>query len=321
MQRFGPLHVLSVRRSGHLRGRAVCAKIAFLYHGDRSILEPSPPAERAGRVRKAGLFALSAVFHAVLVFAAFNSRGTYKIYDLGVKPRDAFLVPKGTFRYLPSDRISPGVPAESRRPGASPSAAAGAPSAAGSKDVPGPASGEAAGSEGGGGFKLVYPAADAKISLSQSAASIEDALAPPGLYRDYSKVDLSKAGGRGGGGGSPVVGQAVPRAKRQTSGSGVSIQLPGLDFKPWAGQVLNKIQKNWALPNGSGSAWKGEVGIRILVAKNGQVLGADLDAPTKIEILDQAALRAVQAAAPFPPLPAAYSSSSLEVYFVFRYGD
>jgi TonB family protein len=202
---------------------------------------------------------------------------------------------------------------------------AGAPSsgqAAGSGGTTGSRTGEAAGP---GGFVLRYPAADAKISLNKSAASIEDTLVPPGLYRDFSKVDLSKTEGRMdealGGGGGPGVGRAVPRAKRQTGRSAAVLKLPGVDFKPWAEEVLNKIQRNWALPLDLGSGWKGEVGVRVMVAKDGRVLGADLDAPTKIELLDQAALKAITAASPFPPLPASYPQSSLEVYFVFRYGD
>ena len=193
---------------------------------------------------------------------------------------------------------------------------------AGAGGTGGDRAGEAAGP---GGFGLRYPSADAKISLNKSAASIEDTLIPPGLYRDFSKVDLSKTEGRAqealGGGGGRAVGQAVPRAKRQTGRSAAVLKLPGLDFKPWAEQVLNAIQKNWALPLDLGSGWKGEVGVRVMVAKDGRVLGADLDAPTKIELLDQAALKAITAAAPFPPLPASYAPSSLEVYFVFRYGD
>jgi TonB family protein len=58
-----------------------------------------------------------------------------------------------------------------------------------------------------------------------------------------------------------------------------------------------------------------------MVSRDGQVLGADLDSPCKIDVLDQAALKAVTAASPWPPLPEGYTSSSLEVYLVFRYGD
>lgn len=264
--------------------------------------------------------------------------------------REAVLLPREAVRYPLGLRVSPrpaAVPSdeggaieaprageaaatpEARTPEAGRKAASELPAggqapgrAAGPGGTPGSGAGEAAGP---GGFGLRYPAADAKISLNKSASSIEDTLVPPGLYRDFSKVDLSKTEGRTeealGGGGGPAVGRAVPRAKRQTGRSAAVLNLPGLDFKPWAEAVLNQIQKNWALPLDRGSGWKGEVGVRVLVAKDGRVLGADLDAPTKIELLDQAALKAVAAAAPFPALPASYPQSSLEVYFVFRYGD
>jgi len=189
--------------------------------------------------------------------------------------------------------------------------------ASGGGTTPAPAAGDAA----GGWFRLTYPATEAKISLTKPASSIEDALVPPGLYRDYSRANLSAAGSGAEIGGGRTARQAVPRARRSAGRGGVAIKLPSLDFKPWAGQVLEKIQKNWALPGGSGSGWKGEVGVRVTVAGTGQVLGIDLDAPTKIELLDQAALKAVAAASPFPALPDAFTSSSLEVYFVFRYGD
>lgn len=198
------------------------------------------------------------------------------------------------------------------------------PADAGGAAAPDPAGENPAGGRGGaraGEFKLTYSAADAKISLAKPASSIEDVLVPPGLYRDYSGLNLSMASPRAGGGEGRKVRQAVPRAKSSAGRGAVAIQLPSLDFKPWAGQVLEKIQRNWALPGGSGSGWKGDVGVRLVVARDGQVLGADLDAPSKIELLDQAALKAVAAASPLPALPDAYKSSSLEVYLVFRYGD
>jgi TonB family protein len=330
----------------------MCYNNRLIRHGDRPIFEPSQPLNQAGRVRRAGLFLLSACVHTLLIFIAFNVHGYYKIFTYADKSRDAFLVPREIFRYPLTLRASPRPPAvpagsdavttpagpETPAPLAAAAPAVGAREsggatgavtpADGSRGAPGVGpSGQAVFGGGGGrdGFKLAYPSADAKISLSKSAASIEDSLVPPGMYRDYSKVDLSKTSGRGegpgaGGGGGPVVGQAVPRAKRQTGRDAVVVKLPGIDFKPWAEIVLNKIQKNWALPLSSGSGWLGETGIRVLVAKNGQVLSAELDAPTKVETLDQAALRAILASGPFPPLPSSYAQSSLEVYFVFRYG-
>ena len=185
-------------------------------------------------------------------------------------------------------------------------------------------------------FQLSYPA-DARINLSRSADKIEDKfLPPPSHYRTRTDIDFSKyarqgalpsslsAGGLGegpGGSGSGRPGQADQRARRPAPGGSVALDLPGVDFSAWGEIVLNKIQRNWALDAGLGTAWKGEVGISILVAKNGDLLAVVIDTPTKIDFLDQAALRAVRSSGPFPALPAKYLNSSLEVYLVFKYGD
>jgi TonB family protein len=185
-------------------------------------------------------------------------------------------------------------------------------------------------------FKLTYPA-DARISLSSSAGKIEDRyLPPPSHYRTRTDIDFSKyarqgaslsstpSGGAGegpGGTGSGRPGQAGQRARRAAPGGSVGLNVPSVDFAAWGEVVLNKIQRHWALDAGLGTAWKGEVGVSVLVAKNGDLLAVEIDAPTKIEFLDQAALRAVRSSGPFPPLPAKYLNSSLEVYLVFKYGD
>ncbi len=185
-------------------------------------------------------------------------------------------------------------------------------------------------------FKLTYPS-DARISLSKSAGKIEDRyLPPPSHYRTRSDIDFSKyarqgalfssasSGGPGegpGGAGGGHPGQAGQRARRPAPGGSVGLNVPSVDFSAWGEIVLNKIQRNWGLDAGLGTAWKGEVGLSVLVARNGDLLAVEIDVPTKIEFLDQAAVRAVRSSGPFPPLPAKYLNSSLEVYLVFKYGD
>ena len=196
-----------------------------------------------------------------------------------------------------------------------------------------------AGSEAGpsgflSGFRLVFPP-ESKLNLTKPADKIEDKLVSPGRYRarpdiDFSRyLDRSKTAGigeaeygegpNGIGGGRP--GQAGQRARRSSPGVSMAIAVPGVDFSAWAGLVINAIQKNWALDPSLGTSWKGEVGISVLVSKNGELLAAEIDVPTKIDALDQAALRAVRASGPFPALPPRYPNASLEVYFVFKYGD
>ncbi len=176
-------------------------------------------------------------------------------------------------------------------------------------------------------FRLTYPS-DAKIALSKPASKIEDTLVSPSRYRTRTDIDFSKylenettAGNRNPPGSAPSGGTPQQRARRRTGGGAVSLSIPKIDFSPWAATVLNKIQRNWVLPAEAGTAWKAEVGVTVLVAKSGELLAVEIDAPSKIGLLDEAAERAIRASGPFPALPAAVPDSSLEVYFVFQYGQ
>jgi TonB family protein len=299
------------------------------------------------------------VLHALVLYAALTTHWHYTIFSYREKPREAILVPRDVARFA-SAKAQPdrGIAARSgpvketpgaavAEPGAKPGAAAkegpndvaakaAAPAGPGEPGLFAPA-GPLAGAAGPyTAFKLTYPA-DARISLSKSAGQIEDRyLPPPSHYRTRTDIDFSKYAERSGllstlpsdrpgegpggaGGGRP--GQAGRRARRSSPGGSVGLNVPGVDFAAWGEIVLNKIQRNWALDSGLGTAWKGEVGVSVLVAKNGDLLAVELDAPTKIDFLDQAALRAVRSSGPFPALPAKYAESSLEVYLVFKYGD
>jgi TonB family protein len=278
----------------------------------------------------------------------------YKIFTYQEKPREAFLAPPEMARF-PLQKSETGRPAVRPGENAATGSATATPrvdgrlmpreSARGAAEKPaepaGPGPIAALGPSGGlpgpyANFKLTYPA-DARINLSQSAGKIEDKyLPPPSHYRTRTEIDFSKyarqgallssapSGGPGegpGGSGSGRPGQAGQRARRPAPGGSVALNVPGVDFSAWGEIVLNKIQRNWALDAGLGTAWKAEVGVTLLVARNGDLLAAEIDAPSKIEFLDQAALRAVRSSGPFPALPAKYLNSSLEVYFVFKYGD
>jgi len=83
---------------------------------------------------------------------------------------------------------------------------------------------------------------------------------------------------------------------------------------------MNKIQKNWSIVQSGEIGWRGEVGVSVLVAKSGQLLAIDVTSTSKIDLLDQAALKALDLSGPFPALPKDFPNSSLDVYFVFQYG-
>jgi len=174
------------------------------------------------------------------------------------------------------------------------------------------------------GFALTYPKRTPLDLGKPSENSLEDFL-KPSRYQTRTDIDFSKylgshvpLSGPPGGGGTPGAGGKGPGG--QARGASVSLNIARYDFSPWANEVMNRIQKNWSLGQSSTGSWKGEVGISVLMTKSGELLAVEVASTSKVDVLDQAALRALQMSAPFPPLPADFPNARLEMYFVFQYG-
>ena len=176
------------------------------------------------------------------------------------------------------------------------------------------------------GFRLTYPK-DSQLNLAKPSENSIESLLRPDRYRSWAGVDFFKylgkirgstagsgagAGqpGPGGGGGSsgpPRGGRTVPNIVRY-------------DFTPWANEVVIRIQKNWSLGQEAFAGYIGEVGVTVMMSKAGELLAVEIGASSKIDLLDQAAVKAVRLSAPFPSLPPDFPNSSLEMYLVFQYG-
>lgn len=95
----------------------------------------------------------------------------------------------------------------------------------------------------------------------------------------------------------------------------------GYDITPWAGKVVEKIQKNWLLTTPQKIAEQGEVGISVIVEENGKLTSIKIVNPSQVETFTRAALRAINLSLPFPRLPDDFPEEKLQVYFVFQYHD
>jgi TonB family protein len=176
------------------------------------------------------------------------------------------------------------------------------------------------------GFSLTYPLGS-QLRLTKPAETSIDEILRPGRYRNRSDINFStylrpepgakapsgRIGiGRGGGGGGGGQGQGP--------GGSVTMSVARYDLTKWASGVMTKIQKNWTLDNSDDAAYKVEVRISVMMARNGDLLAVEIETPSRVDSLDRAALRALQASGPFPPLPADFPKSSLDMVFVFQYG-
>jgi protein TonB len=109
-------------------------------------------------------------------------------------------------------------------------------------------------------------------------------------------------------------------ARGAVSGLALGASVAGLDnpdftYGYYVDQMLAMIQGNWTRPMvGSGV----ETTIYYRISRDGRITDARISRSSGINSFDLAALRAVQASAPLPPLPRAFRDSWLGVHLIFR---
>lgn len=108
---------------------------------------------------------------------------------------------------------------------------------------------------------------------------------------------------------------------RISSPGKASFNINQIDISPWARDVVEKIQKNWAIPASQDDGRKNVVEITVSIRKNGDLLNVGIRNSSAHPTLDRAALNAVRMSAPFPELPENFPNENLEAHFLFRYNE
>jgi TonB family protein len=133
-------------------------------------------------------------------------------------------------------------------------------------------------------------------------ASVPQPASPPGMYR--------KPGGGGGfqGGQGGVVGQPVP------------LDTPDPNYREYMQKVRQRIYAKWGYPyEAQARGLHGKLVIEFHIAKDGQLLRAEIIESSGETILDAFALNAVKLAQLYPPLPDAMRRDVLPVVGIFVY--
>jgi TonB family protein len=97
-----------------------------------------------------------------------------------------------------------------------------------------------------------------------------------------------------------------------------SLNLDGAKFPYlyYLNLIRRKIAEQWDWPGGQG-VFKTIIYFRI--QQDGEIAGLSFKQRSSNQLFDDAALRAVQIAGPFSPLPGGYTEDSLGVYFEFSF--
>lgn len=117
----------------------------------------------------------------------------------------------------------------------------------------------------------------------------------------------------GGGGGTGGYGNPGPGNPNGRPGID-AIREP--DFGPYMRELQRRIKMNWDPPKGNESK---RVVLMFKIAKDGRLLSCSVFKSSGLPNADKAAINAVQATAPFRPLPAEFKGQHIDIQFTFDY--
>ena len=140
--------------------------------------------------------------------------------------------------------------------------------------------------------------ADPKYALSKPSIDM-----PPSIFRRPGGGGGIRGGGRGG-----VEGEPIP----------LDTQDP--KYQDYFNQIRERIKAKWIYPREAGERGiGGQLLIEFHISRDGRLALVELRRSSGVEILDDYALRAVQLAQPFPPVPAALAKAVLPISGMFTY--
>src|SRR5215468_6434959 len=118
---------------------------------------------------------------------------------------------------------------------------------------------------------------------------------------------------RGGGGG-------LKGGRGGIEGEAIPLDTPDPRYQDYFNQIRERIKSKWIYPyEASSRGIGGALPIAFGIAKSGEPHFLERRRSSGVELLDDYAMRAVQLASPFPPVPDAISKGGLPIHGIFRY--
>jgi len=166
---------------------------------------------------------------------------------------------------------------------------------------------------------------------------------PPPVRPAQSKVaipnmSVAEAIRQNSRGGNPSGGLMVGDPGAGSGGYGEGINLPpspgaqgsalelksdpmGVDFRPYLTQILATIRRNWyaVMPESVKLGRHGKVGLLFAIVKSGNVSKVTYAFQSGADSLDKAAIAAISASNPFPPLPVEFKGDRVVLQLNFAY--
>jgi len=122
--------------------------------------------------------------------------------------------------------------------------------------------------------------------------------------------------------GSVTEARSLPRSPANT-GSNLELltDTRGVDFQPYLVQVLASVRRNWrvVIPESVRLGQRGRVTIQLAVETSGRISKLVIASSSRFDPLDRAAVAAITASEPFPPLPREFTGEEARLQFNFQY--
>lgn len=112
-----------------------------------------------------------------------------------------------------------------------------------------------------------------------------------------------------------------PSAGRQQSSMELASDPMGADFRPYMRQIIQTIKRNWlaVYPEAARQGTRGEVVLLFRIVKEGTVAKVSFSTESGAKALDQAAVAAISASNPLPPLPREFKGNQIVLRMTFKY--
>jgi TonB family protein len=112
-----------------------------------------------------------------------------------------------------------------------------------------------------------------------------------------------------------------PSAGRPHSNLELRSDPMGVDFRPYMIQVLAAVRRNWfaVYPEAARGGLRGEVVLEFAIAKQGLVAKVIYSSQSGAKPLDEAAVAAISASNPLPPLPKEFKGDRIVLRMTFMY--
>jgi protein TonB len=158
------------------------------------------------------------------------------------------------------------------------------------------------------------PAPSSKAVLLPAKKKDPDPPAPAARTAEVKKNEPSKAAPAG----TPRGTSAGPTINASSAGVGIGgARLDQADFQYayYIERMIIAVGTNWFKP---AQVVPVEPVVRFQVERDGTVTDPEIEVSSGLPFVDRAALRAVMAASPLPPLPPEYTGSRLGVHLIFE---